>query len=43
VLPDAVLAIGELPRAGRSRKLDRVALTAQLRAATERAVTGLTS
>ena len=43
VLPDAVLAIGELPRAGRSRKLDRVALTAQLRAATERAVTGRTS
>jgi len=43
VLPDAVLAIAELPRAGRSRKLDRVALTAQLRAATERAVTGRTS
>jgi len=39
VLPDAVLAIAELPRAGRSRKLDRVALTARLRAATERAGT----
>ena len=38
VLPDAVLAVAELPRAGRGRKLDRVALTAQVRAATERAV-----
>jgi len=35
VLPDAVLAIGALPRAGRSRKLDRGALTAQVRAALE--------
>jgi len=37
VLPDAVLAIAELPRAGRSRKLDRAALTAVVRAAIERA------
>jgi len=28
VLPDAVIAVPDLPRAGRSRKLDRVALTA---------------
>jgi len=39
VLPDAVLVIAELPRAGRSRKLDRAALTARLRSAMERAVT----
>ena len=32
-LPDAVLAIAELPRAGRSSKLDRAALTAVVRAA----------
>ncbi|MEP6844246.1 MAG: class I adenylate-forming enzyme family protein [Pseudolysinimonas sp.] len=32
-LPDAVLAVSELPRAGRSRKLDRAALTEQVRAA----------
>jgi len=35
VLPDAVLAVPELPRAGRSRKLDRATLTAQVRAALE--------
>ena len=35
VLPDVVLAMAELPRAGRSRKLDRAALTAQVRAALE--------
>ncbi len=35
VLPDTVLAIAELPRAGRSRKLDRASLTAQVRAALE--------
>jgi acyl-CoA synthetase (AMP-forming)/AMP-acid ligase II len=34
-LPDAVLAIAELPRVGRSRKLDRAALTEQIRAALE--------
>ncbi|MEO6533732.1 MAG: class I adenylate-forming enzyme family protein [Pseudolysinimonas sp.] len=33
VLPDAVLALAELPRAGRNRKLDRATLTAQVRAA----------
>ena len=37
VLPDTVLAVAELPRAGRSRKLDRAALTAQVRAAMEEA------
>ncbi len=37
VLPDAVLAVAELPRAGRSRKLDRAALTAVVRAAMEQA------
>jgi acyl-coenzyme A synthetase/AMP-(fatty) acid ligase len=35
-LPDAVLAAAELPRAGRSRKLDRAAVTALVRAALER-------
>jgi acyl-CoA synthetase (AMP-forming)/AMP-acid ligase II len=30
VLPDAVVALPELPRSGRSRKLDRVALSAML-------------
>jgi acyl-CoA synthetase (AMP-forming)/AMP-acid ligase II len=35
VLPDAVLATAALPRAGRSRKLDRAALTSQVRAALE--------
>lgn len=30
VLPDAVVALPELPRAGRSRKLDRAALSARL-------------
>jgi len=30
VLPDAVLAVPDLPRSGRSRKLDRVALTASI-------------
>jgi len=37
VLPDAVLAVAELPRAGRSRKLDRPALTGIVRAALEEA------
>ena len=37
VLPDAVLAVAELPRAGRSRKLDRAALTAVVREALEKA------
>jgi hypothetical protein len=37
VLPDVVLAAAELPRAGRSRKLDRAALTAQVQAGLERA------
>ena len=32
VLPDAVVAVPQLPRAGRSRKLDRVALAQQLAA-----------
>lgn len=32
VLPDAVVAVAELPRAGRGRKLDRAALAAQLAA-----------
>jgi acyl-coenzyme A synthetase/AMP-(fatty) acid ligase len=36
-LPDLVLAVAELPRAGRSRKFDRAALTAQVRAAMDRA------
>jgi acyl-CoA synthetase (AMP-forming)/AMP-acid ligase II len=35
VLPDTVLAAAQLPRAGRSRKLDRAALTAMVRAAME--------
>ena len=35
VLPDTVLAIAQLPRAGRSRKLDRAALTAVVRDALE--------
>jgi hypothetical protein len=30
VLPDAVVALPALPRSGRSRKLDRAALAAQL-------------
>ena len=30
VLPDAVVAVPGLPRSGRSRKLDRVALTASI-------------
>ena len=30
VLPDAVLAVRELPRSGRGRKLDRAALTASI-------------
>ena len=30
VLPDAVLAVPDLPRSGRGRKLDRVALTASI-------------
>ncbi|MEO7680316.1 MAG: class I adenylate-forming enzyme family protein [Sphingomonas sp.] len=37
VLPDVVLAVAKLPRAGRSRKLDRAALTAVVRAALEQA------
>jgi acyl-CoA synthetase (AMP-forming)/AMP-acid ligase II len=37
VLPDTVLAVTDLPRAGRSRKLDRAALTAVVRDALERA------
>jgi len=37
VLPDVVLAVAELPRAGRSRKLDRSALTERVRAALEHA------
>jgi len=39
VLPDAVLAVAELPRAGRSRKLDRAALTARVRATLEPGMT----
>jgi acyl-CoA synthetase (AMP-forming)/AMP-acid ligase II len=35
VLPDAVLAMAELPRSGRSRKLDRAALAVTVRAAVE--------
>ena len=35
VLPDAVLAMAELPRAGRSRKLDRAELARQVGAALE--------
>lgn len=35
VLPDAVLAVAELPRAGRSRKLDRAALVGIVRPAIE--------
>lgn len=37
VLPDIVLAVAALPRAGRSRKLDRAALTAVVREALEQA------
>lgn len=37
VLPDVVLAVAELPRSGRSRKLDRAALTAIVRTALEQA------
>ncbi|HEY4225645.1 MAG TPA: class I adenylate-forming enzyme family protein [Pseudolysinimonas sp.] len=35
VMPDAVLAVAELPRGGRSRKLDRAALTELVRGALE--------